>query len=46
MHISRSRIAVAALVVGVGACAGRAPQPVAVIQPQGRFAVILRGEPS
>jgi hypothetical protein len=33
MHISPYTLVAALLIVGLGACAGRAPQPVAIVQP-------------
>jgi hypothetical protein len=38
MRYSPYAIGAALLIVSLGACAGRAPQPVAVVQPQDRFA--------
>jgi hypothetical protein len=37
MHISPCTIGAAVLVISLAACAGRSPQPVAVVQPQDRF---------
>ena len=38
MHISTKTLGCAILIVGLEACAGRAPAPVAVVQAQDRFA--------
>jgi hypothetical protein len=38
MRISPYTFSAAILVIGLAGCAGRSPQPVAVVQPQDRFA--------
>src|SRR5207247_8740554 len=38
MHISRNTFGAAVLTIALVGCAGRAPQPVAVVQPQDRCA--------